>query len=790
MGKKESTEERDDTDEDTMTEIFSEMAPNDMREIFMNMGEAVFVVNKDWKIVQYNTMAEELTGYHADEAIGMKMRDIFKTSVLTETMKDARKKETLIQGGTISFQNRDEETIHCDFYATPFRDSKGKVRGSIGFLRMVDKNRKMRDQYLEGIATPVIAIDANFNFTYINKSTEAIFGIKAEDCIGKKCYDYFKTNHCKTKDCALNQAMATRNAVTGQTISNAFEGKVMHIEYTGTPITNDRGEVVGAVEFINDVTNSVVALKFAQEKVNHLNSIPTPILAIDNEFRVTFMNPVGASLVGRSVNDVIGKKCYDLFKTEHCKTENCSCMKAMMGNGIVNSETVARPLGNDVPIRYTAVPIFDEDGEITGALEYIVDIADIKKMMNEQGDAKNYIESQVDNLLKVVSLAADGDLTVMGIKVNDDTIGRLVDGINLMILNLKNLVEDIENTGTLVASTSQEIASSAEEMNASAQEISSALQQISKGSQTQAEQVEQTAAVMKEMTISVGDVAKNANSAAASATSARDISEVGRKAVRDSIVKMQEIQKVVNDSAEIIGSLGKRSEEIGQIVDVITNISDQTNLLALNAAIEAARAGDQGRGFAVVAEEVKNLAEDSREAAERISQMIKQIRGETVSAVNAMEKGTREVSEGMISVNRTGEAFDNIAQITARTAIEIQEISKGSESQKAGTDMVAMAIDEIANIAEETSSATEESASSTEELTASMEEMTAQAQELSQMALSLQKYVSRFKVGTHTSLAPKIEHTHTKKSVPVRNKPLPQSMEKSLMKRGIKPPEE
>ncbi|MCK5038181.1 MAG: HAMP domain-containing protein [Thermoplasmata archaeon] len=396
------------------------------------------------------------------------------------------------------------------------------------------------------------------------------------------------------------------------------------------------------------------------------------------------------------------------------------------------------------------------------------------------------IASPMIQLTEAAQNVANGDLSKSIDIEAKGTIKELVESFKIMQDNLRILVEDIENTGNLVASTSQEISSSSEEMNASAQEISSALQQISRGSQSQAEQVEQTANIMKEMTISVGDVAIGASSAAESAGSAKDISENGRKAVQESITKMQEIQSVVNESAEIIGSLGRRSDEIGQIVDVITSISDQTNLLALNAAIEAARAGDQGRGFAVVAEEVKNLAEDSRAAAERISQMIKQIRAETVAAVNAMERGTKEVDEGMVAVNTTGEAFDNIASITAKTADEIQEISNSSESQKAGTDMVAMAIDEIANIAEETSSATEESASSTEELTASMEEMTAQAQELSEMALSLQTNVSRFNLGKQKARKQKRPASRAKRAISPGKRPLSQNMEASLKKRGIR----
>jgi methyl-accepting chemotaxis protein len=216
--------------------------------------------------------------------------------------------------------------------------------------------------------------------------------------------------------------------------------------------------------------------------------------------------------------------------------------------------------------------------------------------------------------------------------------------------------------------------------------------------------------------------------------------------VENTIKKMQEIQKVVVESAKVIESLGKRSEEIGEIVSVITNISDQTNLLALNAAIEAARAGDQGRGFAVVAEEVKNLAEDSREAAERIAKMIKEVQSETARAVEGMQRGTKETAEGMEQVEVTGKAFREISGMAGQFEETMNGFKTEMKTQKDGATKAAKAIDGIASVAEETASASEESAASTEELTASMEDMTARAQALSEMAVNLQRIASQFKI--------------------------------------------
>jgi methyl-accepting chemotaxis protein len=266
--------------------------------------------------------------------------------------------------------------------------------------------------------------------------------------------------------------------------------------------------------------------------------------------------------------------------------------------------------------------------------------------------------------------------------------------------------------------------------------------------------VEETAKAMAEMASVMDAVAVRSASAVDAAKKADQGATNGRDAVQGTVKKMQEIQKVVQEGANVIESLGKRSEEIGEIVEVITRISDQTNLLALNAAIEAARAGEHGRGFAVVAEEVKNLAEDSREAAERIAKMIAEVQKETGKAIESMGRGTAEVLNGMTMVDRTGKVFQEISTMAAATVGEISSISTLIQDQKSGSQRAAKSVDDIASIAEETASASQESAASTEELTASMEDMTARAQTLSEMAINLQKVASQFKIDDEAAKKP------------------------------------
>ena len=419
---------------------------------------------------------------------------------------------------------------------------------------------------------------------------------------------------------------------------------------------------------------------------------------------------------------------------------------------------------------------------------------DYRKVVQGVNDTLDAIVVPINEAMRIADSYSGGDLTArVSIKTQGD-FTRFSASLDAIGESLVNLLRQVNDSIGVVSSTSQELASSTEEMNASTEQVSSAIQQISKGAQSQAAQVEETAKIMAEITQAMNTAVDQSNNASLGAKSASDLANNGRTAVNNTVSKMTEIEGVVKESAQVIESLGKRSEEIGQIVDVITNISDQTNMLALNAAIEAARAGEQGRGFAVVAEEVKNLAEDSREAAERIAKMIKEVQLETNKAVEAMHRGTKTAAEGMQIVNETGKMFQEISGMAGNFVGVMLDLSKVMGEQKEGTQRAAKSVDSIASIAEETASSSEESASSTEELTASMEDMTARAQALSEMASDLQKVAGKFKIDNgaeQKEAAPKAQPSRPverkKPSVPMssdRTK-VPVKVKEALEKRGI-----
>ena len=250
----------------------------------------------------------------------------------------------------------------------------------------------------------------------------------------------------------------------------------------------------------------------------------------------------------------------------------------------------------------------------------MTDQTEVKNAMRTSRKISEYQDRAVATLDGALEQLAQGNLILTTeLDPPDEDTKEAYEAFQALHLSIRDfkdavvaLLTEVNASINMVSSTSQDLASSAEEMNASTEQVSAAIQQISKGARSQAGQVEETAKAMSEISNSVEAVSSRSSSATESARKAKESADMGKTTVDNTVRKMQDISKVVTESAVVIGNLGKRSEEIGQIVDVITNISDQTNLLALNAAIEAARAGEQGRGFAVVAEEVKNLAKDSK----------------------------------------------------------------------------------------------------------------------------------------------------------------------------------
>jgi twitching motility protein PilJ len=300
-------------------------------------------------------------------------------------------------------------------------------------------------------------------------------------------------------------------------------------------------------------------------------------------------------------------------------------------------------------------------------------------------------------LLDELGDLADGDLTVTA-TVSEDFTGAIADSINFAIDQMRSLVSTINQTAVQVSSAAQETQSTA--------------MHLAEAAEHQAQEIAGASAAINEMAVSIDQVSANAAESAAVAERSVTIANKGAEVVQATIRGMDTIREQIQETSKRIKRLGESSQEIGDIVSLITDIADQTNILALNAAIQASMAGDAGRGFAVVADEVQRLAERSSAAAKQIETLVKTIQTDTNEAVISMEQTTSEVVRGARLAQDAGVALEEIENVSKTLAELIQNISNAARQQAASAGHISNTMNVIQEITSQTSAGTTATAKS------------------------------------------------------------------------------
>ncbi|MGI6761515.1 MAG: methyl-accepting chemotaxis protein [Bacillus licheniformis] len=356
------------------------------------------------------------------------------------------------------------------------------------------------------------------------------------------------------------------------------------------------------------------------------------------------------------------------------------------------------------------------------------------------------ITKPIKDIQALFAETEQGDFTVKGTYQSKDELGLLTASFNKMVAGVRSIIETVGETSHQVASSSQELSASADESTKASEYISTTIQELAVGSDQQVESVENSRTVIKGMTEFAGRISSSAEKAAATADQTAKMSLEGTKAIDKVSAQMQSINETVVSLSEAFKHLTERSNEIGNITEVITSIAEQTNLLALNAAIEAARAGEQGKGFAVVADEVRKLAEQSAQSAEQITRLITIIQNDTKQTMNSVISATGEVKEGLVVVHEAGGAFQKIENSITEVVTQINDVTNLVKNLTAGTSEIETAISGVKEVAETAAGSTQTVSAATQEQLASMEEIAAASQILAQNAEELQHLIQKFKI--------------------------------------------
>mgnify|MGYP000980977878 CR=1 FL=1 len=346
------------------------------------------------------------------------------------------------------------------------------------------------------------------------------------------------------------------------------------------------------------------------------------------------------------------------------------------------------------------------------------------------------VATVIDRISRTGSAVSSGAGTVSSEAVKTST------SMGEMIASLKGIADNVEvlaqsaaessssilemaATNDEVAENIQALAASVEETTAAIEEMTYSIKEVAKNIEDLSATTEETSSSMNEMDVSISQVETNANETAKLSEQAQRDAEMGAEALSRTLAGIDKIKESSKEAANVIEALGKKTAAIGNILNVIDDVAEQTNLLALNAAILAAQSGEHGKGFAVVADEIKDLAERTGASTKEISDLIRAVQESSRSAVSAMDRGVRNVEEGVRLGQETETALKKIQESSQKSTQMVKAIARATIEQARGSKQVTMAINRIAETVQQIASATAEQARGSEQIMKSAEKMKA-----------------------------------------------------------------
>ncbi len=356
------------------------------------------------------------------------------------------------------------------------------------------------------------------------------------------------------------------------------------------------------------------------------------------------------------------------------------------------------------------------------------------------------VTNPLSNMVQALHLLKDGDFRRTDLLDADraDEFGAMATAVREMRQTISKVIQKTSDAASQFAASSEELTASAHQSSQASEQVAQSVTSSAGAVVEQQGLINDAMDAINVATRSIETLTKTSDLVAEMVGKAMIEANAGTEAVEASVAQIISVEKIVNDSALTVDKLGKRSQEIGQIVESISAIADQTNLLALNAAIEAARAGEHGRGFAVVSEEVRKLAEESQESSQKIALLIGEIQAETTSAVDSMQKGNAAVRAGTESVERLRDTFDSIKDASQKVETEAKNMVRELKAVESATFKIRDCNDKTLEKGLSVSKEMESVSAAAEQQSASSEEISSAADELARLAQDLQNSLQMF----------------------------------------------
>ncbi|MFO7832987.1 MAG: methyl-accepting chemotaxis protein [Halohasta sp.] len=410
----------------------------------------------------------------------------------------------------------------------------------------------------------------------------------------------------------------------------------------------------------------------------------------------------------------------------------------------------------------TVTPLVDDAGAIVGGIETVEDITETVRQRERTEQLEAYQQAVLDSLQEKIVRLAEGDLTIETTvptpPAEFDEIHTVYEEFTELNAHLMTAVENFRavlSRLTLLADdlddTSQELSANSEEVTASIEEINQSTEEMAGGSQELAEQTDKAELAVSELTATIEEITASVQEIDAETSEA---SQLALEGVAEGTEAVDRIRTATDTTSEITGevrTLESKMERVGETLDVIGDIADQTNLLALNAAIEAARAGDEGDGFAVVAEEVKQLAEESRESAKTIESIITDAQDQTAEVAAQITHANEEVTEGADAVADVVDELDAIESAVEGVSTATAEVSDAVESQAQNMDGFSATIDSAASMSEELSASVQQISAGLAQQSTATDGVAHRATDLSATSEELYDRIDQFRLAKDES---------------------------------------
>ena len=457
--------------------------------------------------------------------------------------------------------------------------------------------------------------------------------------------------------------------------------------------------------------------------VGILDAIPFPLSVTDMDMNWTFINKPVEQLLNVKRADIIGHQCEN-WNADICRTENCGI--ARIRKNFTQTFFAQQNMDFQVDVSY----LQNTKGERVGHIEVVQDIS-------RHVAVSKYQTTAVEQVSKYLRLISQGILNFELSKLPEadqhtkevrENFVKVLEDLERTRLMLNETLVQVTLNANRVNVASNQLAAAALQASEATAQIATTTQQVAKGTAEQSEAVTKVATLLDGVTHTISGVEKGVKDQLNAVAQASKVSEM--------ISKDGGINSRVGLSAQKVQDMGKRSNQIGLIIETIDDIASQTNLLALNAAIEAARAGEHGKGFSVVADEVRKLAERSGAATKEIGNLIKGIQQSVTEAVNISAATAQDIQSVAEELDQAIQGVSRIVKENSQAADKLSQASTG----------VMQSIENVASVSEENSAAVEEVSASAEEMSAQVEEVNASADELSKMSADLHVLVQRFQL--------------------------------------------